>query len=78
MGHEKLMNSTEPITPRLFSQEDFAESLQVLRHLSTQEADIKSTEAIDPYCNLSWDDAAADVENFLRNSTDSSSSPKSE
>lgn len=77
MGQKKFMNSTKPSIHRLFSHQDFAESLQVLNQLSTQETDTQSTEAIDPYCDISWDDAAADVENFLAHSDHSSTSAKS-
>ncbi|NJN71428.1 MAG: hypothetical protein HC799_00710 [Limnothrix sp. RL_2_0] len=76
------MNSTKTSFHRLFSQEDFAESLQVLNQLSTQSSNqstnIQNVESVTPYCDISWDDAAADVENFLRDSSNSSSVAKVE
>ena len=62
------MSSAESSIYRLFSQEDFAESLQVLNQLSTKETNAQSAEVVAPCCDISWDDAAADVENFLQHS----------
>lgn len=76
MGLRKFMNSAESNINRLFSQEDFAESLQVLNQLSPQEPNPQSAKVVDPCCDISWDDAAADLERFLQHSAQSSASAK--
>lgn len=76
MGLRKFMNNVESNIHRLFSQEEFAESLQVLDQLSAEKANNQNADVVIPYGDLSWDDAAADIENFLQHSVQSSASTK--
>lgn len=62
MMQPKFMSSTRPNIHRLFSQREFEESLNALTQLSSQAETAEIEE------ELCWEEAAQDIENFLKQS----------
>ena len=63
-----FVSSTNPNIQRVFSEREFEESLQTLKSLSDNDRpkeENATPETENNFVNLSWEDAAEDIEAFL-------------